>query len=117
MLAVPSSLRSSAAAQCERQALQGARLGSPPPLKTNGTRSANMLAMKPFRWPPDKNDLLKAERGISFEDVTVAVKAGALLNVVPHPNQKKYPRQKIMVVEVFGYATWYPSLREMTTSS
>jgi hypothetical protein len=41
--------------------------------------------MKPFRWPPDKNDLLKQERGISFEDITVAVEAGGLLEVVPHP--------------------------------
>jgi len=60
--------------------------------------------MKPFRWSPDKNDLLKQERGVSFEDITVAVEAGALLEIVPHQNSKKYPRQKIMVVEVAGYA-------------
>jgi len=61
-------------------------------------------AMKPFRWPPDKNELLKAERGISFEEITVTVEAGALLDVVPHPNPRQYPRHKIMVGEVFGYA-------------
>jgi hypothetical protein len=69
-------------------------------------------AMKPFRWPPDKNELLKAERGISFEDITVAVEAGALLDVVPHPKPKQYPRQKIMVVEVFGYAYLVPFVEE-----
>jgi hypothetical protein len=68
--------------------------------------------MKPFRWPADKNELLKAERGISFEDVTVAVEAGALLDIVSHPNPKKYPRQRVMVVEVAGYAYLVPFVEE-----
>jgi uncharacterized DUF497 family protein len=68
--------------------------------------------MKPFRWSPDKNDLLKNERGISFEEVTVAVEAGALLVVVPHPSPAKYPRQKVMVVEVAGYAYLVPFVEE-----
>jgi uncharacterized DUF497 family protein len=68
--------------------------------------------MKPFRWSPDKNDLLKQERGVSFEDITVAVEAGALLELVPHPNPKKCPRQRIMVVEVTGYAFLVPFVEE-----
>ena len=68
--------------------------------------------MKPFRWPSDKNDLLKQERGVSFEDITVAVEAGALLEIVTHQNPKKYPRQKIMVVEVAGYAFLVPFVEE-----
>jgi len=68
--------------------------------------------MKPFRWPQEKNELLKAARGISFEEITVAVEAGGLLDVVPHPNPKRYPRQKIMVVEVFGYAYLVPFIEE-----
>ena len=68
--------------------------------------------MKPFRWPPDKNDLLKQARGVSFEDITVAVEADGLLEIVPHQNPKKYPRQKIMVVEVAGYAFLVPFVEE-----
>jgi uncharacterized DUF497 family protein len=68
--------------------------------------------MKPFRWPPDKNDLLKQERGVSFEDITVSVEAGGLLEIVPHQNPKKYPRQKIMVVEGAGYAFLVPYVEE-----
>lgn len=68
--------------------------------------------MKPFRWSPDKNELLKQERGVSFEDITVAVEAGALLEIVPHQNPNKYPRQKIMVVEVTGYAFLVPFVEE-----
>ena len=68
--------------------------------------------MKPFRWATDKNDLLKRERGISFEEITVAVEAGALLEVVGHPNPAKYPRQKVMVVEVAAYAYLVPFVEE-----
>ena len=69
--------------------------------------------MKPFRWPPDKNETLKEERGVSFEDITVAVEAGGLLQIVPHPNPTKYPRQKIMVVAVAGYAHLVPFIEEV----
>jgi uncharacterized DUF497 family protein len=68
--------------------------------------------MKPFRWSPEKNELLKTERGISFEEITVAVEAGALLEVVPHPNAAKYPRQMVMVVGVAGYAYLVPYVEE-----
>lgn len=68
--------------------------------------------MKPFRWSTDKNALLKQERGIGFEDVTVAVEAGNLLDVVAHPNAERYPRQMIMVVAVAGYAYLVPYVEE-----
>lgn len=68
--------------------------------------------MKPFRWSVDKNETLRIERGISFEDITVAVEAGRLLDVVEHPNSTKYPRQKILVVEVAGYAHLVPFVEE-----
>ena len=68
--------------------------------------------MKPLRWAPKKNDLLKHERGVSFEEITVAVEAGSLLEIVPHPNPARYPRQKIMVVEVAGYAYLVPFVEE-----
>lgn len=68
--------------------------------------------MKSFRWAPDKNDQLKHERGVSFEDITVAVEAEALLAIVPHPNPARYPRQKIMVVEVAGYVYLVPYVEE-----
>ena len=54
--------------------------------------------MKPFRWSAEKNDLLKAERGLSFESIVVAIESGALLDILAHPNPEKYPRQRILVV-------------------
>lgn len=38
----------------------------------------------------------------------MAVEAGSLLDIVAHPNPKKYPRQKIMVVDITGYACLVP---------
>ena len=71
-----------------------------------------MRSMKPFRWSPNKNALLQQARGVSFEDITVSVEAGDLRQIVAHPNQAKYPRQKIMVVEVAGYAYLVPFVEE-----
>jgi hypothetical protein len=68
--------------------------------------------MKPFRWAPDKNTMLKAERGVSFEEITVAIEAGRLLQIAPHPYPGKYPRQKILVVECAGYAYLVPFVEE-----
>jgi uncharacterized DUF497 family protein len=68
---------------------------------------------KPFRWDPTKNEQLIQERGVSFEQVTVAVENGDLLQVVPHPNGEKYPRQKIMIVAIDGYAYLVPYVDEV----
>lgn len=51
---------------------------------------------------------LKAERGISFEEVLVAMSQGALLDVVEHPNKVKYPNQRMIIVRIRGYAFLVP---------
>ena len=68
--------------------------------------------MKPFRWSPEKNDQLKSERGISFEQMTVAVETNGLLDVLDHPNHAKYPNQRILVVSSDGYAYLVPFVEE-----
>jgi hypothetical protein len=69
-------------------------------------------AMKPFRWSSEKNESLAADRGISFEIVTVAVGADGLLDVLEHPNQNRRPGQRILVVAVDGYAYLVPFAEE-----
>lgn len=68
--------------------------------------------MKPFRWSAEKNETLKSERGISFESIVVAVDAGGLLDVLAHPNQAKYPRQRVLVVACDSYAYLVPFVEE-----
>jgi len=68
--------------------------------------------MKPFRWAPNKNEALKAERGISFESVVVAIESGDLLDVIAHPNPAKYPQQRILVVAADNYVYLVPFLED-----
>lgn len=68
--------------------------------------------MKPFRWSAEKSETLKAERGVSFESIVVAVEAGGLLDILAHPNQAKYPRQRVLVVACDNYACLVPFVEE-----
>lgn len=68
--------------------------------------------MKPFRWNPEKNEALKDERGVSFERIVVAIESDGLLDVLAHPNQEKYPRQRIFVVAADNYAYLVPFVEE-----
>jgi hypothetical protein len=69
-------------------------------------------AVKPFRWNPDKNEALQISRGVSFEIIVVAIGAGGLLDILMHPNQAKYPQQRVLVVAVDGYAYLVPFVEE-----
>ena len=68
--------------------------------------------MKPFRWGPEKSEALKTARGISFEAIVVAIESGGLLDILTHPNQAKYPRQRILVVAADNYVYLVPFLEE-----
>jgi uncharacterized DUF497 family protein len=47
--------------------------------------------MKQFTWNEEKNSYLKKKRGISFEDMEMAIQEGKVLDRVKHPNPDKYP--------------------------
>ena len=59
--------------------------------------------MKFYTWSPEKNELLKKTRGISFEEVVLNIELGNEVDIFDHPNQTDYPGQKISVVLVEGY--------------
>ena len=68
--------------------------------------------MKPFRWDPEKNERLKAGRGISFEEIVLAVEEGGLKDILVHPNQRRYPGQVVLVVAFRHYVYLVPSVEE-----
>lgn len=68
--------------------------------------------MKPFRWNHEKNEQLKAERNISFEEIVLAIEADGLLDIVAHSNPGKYPAQRMLVVAVEQYAYLVPFVEE-----
>jgi uncharacterized DUF497 family protein len=65
-----------------------------------------------YRWNHEKNLKLKAERGISFEQVAMHIERGDVLDVIQHKNQKRYPNQKILVVEIDNYAYFVPFIED-----
>ena len=70
--------------------------------------------MKHYNWDPSKNEKLKAERNISFEEVVFHIEQGDEVNVFEHPNQERYPGQKISVVLIEGYAYLVPYVESAT---
>ena len=61
-----------------------------------------------YTFSPSKNLKLKQERGISFEEIVAAIDNGQLLNVMEHPNSKKYAGQRIYVVYANDYVYLVP---------
>ncbi|TAK62232.1 toxin [Methylobacter sp.] len=68
--------------------------------------------MKPFRWNHEKNETLKIERNISFEEIVLAIEADGLLDELSHPNLEKYPNQSVLVVALDGYVYLVPYVEE-----
>ncbi|GIX47526.1 MAG: hypothetical protein KatS3mg131_1737 [Candidatus Tectimicrobiota bacterium] len=64
--------------------------------------------MKYFSWNNEKNQKLKQEQGVSFEEVLFHIVWGDLLDVLEHPNQERYPGQRIFVVNIDDYAYLVP---------
>ncbi|MGH8651057.1 MAG: toxin [Gammaproteobacteria bacterium] len=68
--------------------------------------------MKPFRWSYAKNEQLKAERDISFEEIVLGIEADGLVDVLGHPNPGKYPNQWVFIVVLDQYAYLVPFVEE-----
>lgn len=69
--------------------------------------------MKPFRWGHEKNERLKIERRISFEEIVLAFESNGLLDILRHSNPGKYPNQSVFVVAVDEYAYLVPFVEEI----
>ena len=68
--------------------------------------------MKYFSWNSDKNELLKQEREVSFEDVVLAIDQSGLLDILEHPNPDAYPGQRMFVVQIGEYAYLVPYVED-----
>lgn len=65
-----------------------------------------------YDWDSKKNERLKKERGISFEQIIFHLSQGDLWKIADHPDQEKYPGQKIYFVLVDDYVYLVPYRRE-----
>jgi uncharacterized DUF497 family protein len=64
--------------------------------------------MKYFAWNNEKNEKLRETRRISFDEAVLAIEQGQLLDILEHPNQKKYKNQCMFVVKIHNYAWLIP---------
>ncbi|MDI6744821.1 MAG: hypothetical protein QMD07_05525 [Thermodesulfovibrionales bacterium] len=68
--------------------------------------------MKFFEWNNEKNEKLKKIRGVSFEQVGLAIASGDLVDRVKHPNPAKYPNQKVFLVKIEDYIYSVPYVED-----
>jgi len=64
--------------------------------------------MQLFKWHAEKNEVLARERGITFEEIVKRIELGANIIETDYPNKKKYPNQKILIIDMEGYAYLVP---------
>ncbi len=61
--------------------------------------------MKYLNWDPRKNEILKNERNISFEEIAFLIESGQILGIEENPSRSS---QKIFVLDIDGYAIIVP---------
>ena len=68
--------------------------------------------MEYYKWDHEKNEKLKLERGVGFEQIILHIERGDLIDVIEHPNPYKYPNQQMLVVKIKGYAYLVPFVED-----
>ena len=68
--------------------------------------------MKYFAWDEAKNEKLKADRGIGFEDIVFHIERGDVLDILEHPNPERYAGQRIFVVQRDDYVYLVPFIED-----
>ncbi len=68
--------------------------------------------MKIFDWNDEKNKQLKCERGVTFEEIVYYLTHDGVLDTIEHPNQKRYPGQRIFIINIEGYAYLVPFVED-----
>jgi hypothetical protein len=73
-----------------------------------------MKKNKIIRYSLEKNEILKKERNIGFEDVILSIENGYLLDDIEHPNKEKYQNQNIFIilVKIKNYVYLVPYVEE-----
>jgi uncharacterized DUF497 family protein len=68
--------------------------------------------MKYFDWNDEKNESLKGLRGVSFEQVVLAIASGDLIDRLRHSNPEKYPNQMVFLVKIEDYIYSVPYVED-----
>lgn len=61
-----------------------------------------------FDFDKEKNEILFRKRGVTFYQVIESIAERGVLVNIRHPNQEKYPCQRMFVVDINGYPYCVP---------
>jgi len=61
--------------------------------------------MKYLNWNSGKNETLKRERGISFEEIAYLIESGQIIGIEENPSR---PTQKMYILDIKNYAIIVP---------
>ena len=69
--------------------------------------------MKVFDWDEKKNEQLIRDRNISFEEIVWCIEhKESLLDIIEHPNQSKFPHQRLYIIALRGYVYVVPFVED-----
>lgn len=68
--------------------------------------------MKYIAWNKEKNKKLKKNREISFEIAAYLIECEQTLDIIKHPDENKYPNQKIFIIQYKNYAYLVPFVED-----
>ena len=61
--------------------------------------------MKYLNWNSEKNEILKRERGITFEEIAYLIESGKIIGIEENPGRNN---QKMYILEIENYAVIVP---------
>ena len=67
--------------------------------------------MKEIRFNQDKNKELKLTRGINFDEIAKIIKK-TKTTTIEHPNKKRYPKQRILLIKIKNHIYAVPFVEE-----
>ena len=65
--------------------------------------------MKYLNWNFEKNEILKRERGISFEEIAYLIESGHIIGIEENPRRSN---QKLYIIEIGNYAYVVPFIED-----
>lgn len=65
-----------------------------------------------IEYNQEKNQLLRQTRGVGFEEVIEALFKNKILDDIEHKNPKRYPNQRLLILQINNYIYAVPYVRD-----
>ena len=59
-----------------------------------------------FDWDNEKNDFLRKQRNVSFEEIVLCISEGSIVDII------EYPKQRVYLVERENYIYAVPFIKD-----